>query len=109
MTRRRLLGLDTESSPPLRGRYFFGDTEYRVALRFNERESIWTIAVSTLDGEAIVEGVRLATGRDALGNVPNKIGRLIAEDTGGNGVEATTLDAWRRGLRVVWDDDQEAS
>lgn len=103
MTRARLLGIDGDVLPPMRARYFFGTVEYRVTLRWNEREEIWTMTVAPIDGDPIIEGIRCATGRDALGNVPNLIGRLVAEDTSGNGVEPASIDAWRTGARIVWE------
>lgn len=109
MTQKKLLGLDTPGSPPIRARYILGEVEYRIALRWNEREEIWTARVETMDGEVLIVGIRCATGQDLLRNIPagEPIGALIVEDPGGTHREPDALGVWSEGLRVVWDDGDD--
>lgn len=111
MTLRRLVGIEDPIDTLIRARVLLGTVEYAITLRFNEREGDWIASLGTLDGAMIFEGLRCATGRDLLGNIfgAEAIGGLIVQDPSGAHREAGTLTAWAEGLRIVWDDGEEAS
>lgn len=103
MIRRRLLGLDTTTDTVIRARYLLGDgAEYLFVLQWRLRDLDWTVSIYAVDGSAVTEGIRCATGQDLLAAVPgaDALGRLVVEDPTGAHREPGR-HAWREGFRLV--------
>lgn len=108
MSRRPLLGIGDAGAPPIVARYFLGDAEYKITLRWSERETGWFADVEEVGGDVLLVGFRCATGRDLLVNVPGAgaIGQLLVEDPSGAHREADTLSSWASGLRLLYDNGE---
>lgn len=78
-----------------------GDRMVRLELRWNERAGFWSLDLSTIDREPIVQGVRVVPDWDLLGRYADPRlprGRLFAQDLSGRG-EPPGRD--ELGVRVV--------
>lgn len=107
MARVMLLGLEV-ADPVLEGRWVLGGVEYFVRLSWNEREAAYIVDVYSQDLVPILVGSAARTGVDIFDNVTTATdrppGRLYVEDATGADLELT-LDGFRRGQRLVYDDD----
>ena len=88
----------------------FGGVLYRLALQVNTRGGYWTMGIYTTADEAIVEGIRIVTDWELLGQYSDSRlppGRLFSVDLNEDGSEPTVDDLGSR-LLVVYDDGADS-
>lgn len=77
---------------------------FRARMTHNTRDDSWFMDLSTDNGVALVQGMRMTTGHDMVGwsSDPDfPPGQLFCEDTTGAG-RTPTLNSWREGIRLVY-------
>ena len=107
----RLLALERATGPAYRFRSRLEGTNYRFRLAYNTRADLWTLAIKTSSGEALVDGYALRAGEDVLTQLVDArlpAGTLTVVDTSQTDLDPGRADLGAR-VRLVFTPEAEVA
>jgi hypothetical protein len=85
----------------------FGNTKYRLRLKYNERSSIWTMdIINETTKVALIHGLALVLGQSLLDPYNFNIGNMLVVDNVAKNVDAD-YQGFNNNCSLVWVTDTE--
>lgn len=81
----------------------FAGQKYQINVDLNTRSNLWTLSISTEQGDPLIQGVALVLGADLLSNNRFSAGMLYLVDYTGKGLDPTADNL--TGFGLVWSNE----